>query len=393
MDLHHKRIVFLVSLNCPYGGNIIPCLLHLARYLSVTYGATIAWVFPRQEKREWLTSVANEFTVHHTSMKRRKLKAEVRRIFKEERPDVAYTHFSLYNLPTVQAIRTLKLHTRTVWHIHSLYSIQTPGEHLSLLTRMRRMASYVLYYRIYGRRVSLIAVSPESAYYATWFKHHWAELPPPMSAQEVAGIHFPECTVLLNGIDTTRLRHATTPTSPQTFTFFSMGGIESIKKTEYIVRAGIQLRQQGVPPFRLLLTEGIGTRNMVERLFGDNVPPWVELTPQTEDVAGLFRRSSCYVSASLRETQSMAVAEATLYGLPVIQSDIPGTFWNAGNPSVLTFKSTDIGDLAEKMKQVLLSAGDKQGWSKRTTQTRVHNMALLSLENWCDSVVRVFQNL
>lgn len=47
---------------------------------------------------------------------------------------------------------------------------------------------------------------------------------------------------------------------------------------------------------------------------------------------------------------SMAIAEASIWGLPIIESDIIGTSWNRNNPSTFLFEAGNVEMLAEKRK-------------------------------------------
>lgn len=202
---------------------------------------------------------------------------------------------------------------------------------------------------------------------------------------------FENCKVLINGIVTDRL-DMQTERKDAVFTFMTFGGIQAVKRVDLLVRAAVALRQRGLTDFKLLITSGVGTRDMLLNLCGSRIPEWIELVEQTENISALFARSSCYVSTSLRETQSTAIAEATLMGLPVIQSDIPGTYWNARNPSTLLFRTCDVQDLADKM-QLMLRVGRTPEWRERVEQTRRHNMQLLSIDRWTEEMINVYRQL
>ena len=102
-----------------------------------------------------------------------------------------------------------------------------------------------------------------------------------------------------------------------------------------------------------MITKGVGTADFVENRYGGRIPEYIELVNQTSNIASLFEKSQCFISASLQETMSMAIAEASIYGLPVIQSDILGTWWNADNPSTFLFRVNDTNDLLKQMKCVM----------------------------------------
>lgn len=88
---------------------------------------------------------------------------------------------------------------------------------------------------------------------------------------------------------------------------------------------------------------------------------------------------------------SMAIAEASIYGLPVIQSDIPGTYWNSKAPSTLLFPVNDAHALARRIKQIINA--DKEELRKKCEETSAYNKKMLSMDNWCNKVIRVFLDL
>lgn len=391
MDLKNKKLLWVMSFKAPYGGNIIPSLLKLAARLRQEFETEVSWAFPAQESKEWLTSIESEYKVYYIS--EGKDEREIIRILREARPDIVHTHFGRYDLSVVTAIRELRLPTRIVWHLHShLNPLRTKGEEVSPLRLLRRILSYIKVYKVYGRKVFKVAVSPEVAYYADYYHRRWSILPPPYISNEVMSqMHYKDCVVLINGIEISRINYQI-ERKDAVFTFMTFGGIQTVKRVDLLVRAAILLRQRGLTDFKLLITAGLGTRDMILKICCDRIPEWIELVEQTENISALFARSSCYVSTSLRETQSMAIAEATLMGLPVIQSDIPGTWWNARNPSTLLFRTCDVQDLADKM-QLMLRVGRTPEWRERVEQTRRHNMQLLSIDRWTEEMINVYRQL
>jgi len=124
---------------------------------------------------------------------------------------------------------------------------------------------------------------------------------------------------------------------------------------------------------------------VVKEIVGNNIPSWLQLVEQTNDVNQLLNNASCYVSTSVHETMSTAIAEATLAGIPVIQSDIPGTYWNANNPSVFLFKSGNIDDLVTKMEMVIKS--NRTQLIEDCRISRQNNLERLQIDTWCKKVL------
>ena len=85
MNLQGKIIGFVVALDCPYGGNLIPSLEALARQLRERYAAQIFWVFPRQSHRGWLERLQQSDAVYFTDSSYSQSRNDLIRIFREVR--------------------------------------------------------------------------------------------------------------------------------------------------------------------------------------------------------------------------------------------------------------------------------------------------------------------
>lgn len=141
----------------------------------------------------------------------------------------------------------------------------------------------------------------------------------------------------------------------------------------------------------ILISNGTDTLNVVSQALGGETTNWCRVVEQTENVCDLFSQADCFVSTSVAETFSYAICEASIYGLPVIQSDIEATLWNAGNPSTLLFKSLDVADLADKMEQMIYA--DKEDMAKRCLRTREHNIEAYSIEKWVNNIIEFYNQL
>lgn len=85
---------------------------------------------------------------------------------------------------------------------------------------------------------------------------------------------------------------------------------------------------------------------------------------------------------------SMAIAEASIWGLPIIESDIIGTSWNRNNPSTFLFEVGNVEMLAEKMEEFLNM--DKEILIKNSHISKSKNMKKLSMDSWVNEVIRIF---
>lgn len=387
MNLQNKTICFVVSLKCSYGGNVIPSLLNLADKLTSQFSAKIYWIFPEQDITDWINTIRNKYTIFWLNNGGGGYTQQFYNIFSKEKPDIVHTHYAAYDIYVVKAIHKLKTPTKIVWHIHShLKLIGT-----SILRRFRSAIGQFLRFGIYGRHVYLIPVSDEAAAFSAYFRTHFTPFFPKFEIG--AKKHYPMSTTIINGIDMSRINFPEKAVAPKIFTFMSFGGIESVKKISFIIQASLLLRNKGISNFHILITNGIGTTDMLTSTLSctaETIPNWITLVPQSDDISSIFSKASCYISSSIRETMSTAIAEATLFEMPVIQSDIPGTYWNANNPSAILFKNKDINDLAAKMLFVMENYKDLKS---KCPITKNNNMKLLSLDHWCDKIIEVYKKL
>src|SRR5690606_29938130 len=142
--------------------------------------------------------------------------------------------------------------------------------------------------------------------------------------------------------------------------------------------------------FCIKIIKGVGqeTESAVKEIFGNSIPNWLELVDRTDKIESFYSQISCFVSISTHETFSNAIAEATMFELPVIQSDIPGTMWNAENPSTFLFKSLDVEDLANVMEKVL--SFPKEEMEKQCFITRQNNIDKYGVDLWAERVLKFY---
>ena len=104
-----------------------------------------------------------------------------------------------------------------------------------------------------------------------------------------------------------------------------------------------------------------------------------------EELGGLYKNASCFISASLFECLGMPVVEAMSFGLPVLLSDLDVHREVSMNKGIY-FKPTDYDDLAEKMLKMDFSKRDyaediKERYSEDNTGAKyveiINNMQLL----------------
>lgn len=128
-----------------------------------------------------------------------------------------------------------------------------------------------------------------------------------------------------------------------------------------------------------------------EEIFNGKIPTWCKLIEPQEDIISILSQADCFISSSVHETFSYAICEATIYGIPVIQSDIPGTKWNERNPSTYVFPSENYKKLASRIVEVMNIPVDDI--AKSCTETRINNINEYSLQNWSNKIIDFYNQL
>jgi glycosyltransferase involved in cell wall biosynthesis len=194
--------------------------------------------------------------------------------------------------------------------------------------------------------------------------------------------------VLPNGIDVARLRQTETQRH-EAFTVLAFGGRNIQKRIDLLMQAADELNHEGCK-LRVLLTNGVDTMQVVSSVYSE-MPSWLCVLEQTDDINSLFAQADCFVSTSVFETFSFAIAEASIYGLPVVQSDIAGTLWNARNPSTFLFQSGNVSDLKRALLEVMQTPLAEL--RKNCEVSRNVNVREYSLSAWCDKILSFIKKL
>lgn len=174
------------------------------------------------------------------------------------------------------------------------------------------------------------------------------------------------------------------------FRFLSYGGRNVQKRVDLLIKAALALSGTR-DDFEVVITKGTDTEKVVNHIFNGDIPGWLRLIEQTDTIVDLLSSVDCFVSTSVHETFSYAVAEASVFGLPVIQSDIDGTMWNASNPSTFLFQSENVEDLACRMRDVIDLP--KEDMRRRCEITRLRNVEQYSFDMWVNKIVDFLERL
>lgn len=378
MDKKGTTVVHLAQYAAPYLGNFVKSLMCLERRIAGAGGRMI-YVFPPQASGcAWFDDFASCHIVRLVKPEPEGV-ADIESIIKKFNGKVLmHTHFEGYDEAVCKAVRHSGYDIPVVWHLHDHLSYQ-PNILKALYQRWCFFRHYCL--TTLRSRVYTIGVSQD----VDAFVHRFCG-------------RFKGRIVLPNGIDSSRIYKTKDwrTKGDGVRRFVCLGGRNVSKRIDIVLEAFKLLYKSGrlkAGATILRVVKGTDSDEVFSRVFGSDaaLPQWLEPIEQDEDIVRVFDGTDCFISAAQHETFSYAVCEATLYGLAVIQSDIPGTMWNAGNPSVKLFKSLDVSDLADKIEDFILI--DRHKLAEDTAITAARNRAKYTLDAWCDSVLKIYEEI
>ena len=362
-----KNMICAAQFAAPYEGNFILSLKKLEIDL-IRLGMTVHYVFPNKCRyTPWIDEFKKNRSVYFTDDVVRSSLAvsQLKRIIHELSPVLVHTHFDGYDVSIQKAGAICPV----VWHLHNYLSF--------VPSKIKQLYQHLLFYQHYGwncrKNTYAISVCPEMVNFVCSY-----------------GFNHDRIKCIPNGIDLERIhsmcdeksvRSVTNADKP--FIFLAFGRGDASKRIDLLYNAGKNIRKQR-KDFNIWITNGVGTGEAINALGGET--DWVKIIEQQSDVNVLFEMVSCFVSTSVYETFSYAIAEATYFGLPVIQSDISGTIWNVNNPSVFVFKSENVADLARRMLEVM-QAGDLSESCKVSSMFIKENY---SLDSWVENILSFY---
>lgn len=368
MKLDNAHILIAAQYSAPFEGNFIAQLKKLKDKLSSEFHAEIAFAFPKaMEQQPWADKFIKENIVFLTGNGSTLItEKEAKKIVADFNPTLIHTHFEGYDT----CFHRLSKKCRIVWHMRDTLSF-----HANYLKALYQVYRFFMHYGIpflgLGEsfyKPCVIGVCSHEPKFIRKYRF---------------GIKTTE-NIIPNGINLSRIDRNRRQ-SHDTFTFLAFAGRNVQKRVDLLLLAADRLIKKGCK-IRVVIVDG-HTPSVSDTIF-ETKPDWlIEIKPR-EDINSIFALADCFVSTSVHETFSNAIAEAAAFGLPVIQSDIESTMWNAGNPSAFLFKSKSVEDLARVMEELM-----KIPSSKLEEMTNISSDNIFqnyTLEAWSKKVIKFF---
>lgn len=390
MNLNKANILIASGFAAPYGGNFVSMLKLLAEKLKNEYNCNIIFVFPKQDTKQWLQELQEEYIVCYTQKLYKSTTKEFIKFINEFNINLIHTHFEVYDIPVSKAISKCRKNIKMVWHLHDHLTLEKKNLSFSFLRKLKTHFSYWLQYGYYGSRAYFIGVSAEVTHLATHYREHFFSFPKKFAIEGSQNATYNRASVILNGIDLSRIKENTSIFNNSIIRFFSVGG-ESYSKGIATIFKAAEILEKKNHKFEVIITKGYTTEKLLSEYFKEKRPNWLKVVHQTNDVSSLFSNADIYISSSFCETMSMCVAEASISGLPIIQSDIPGTYWNSDTPSSYLFKVGDSNELAYKMEELINT--DKSLLKEQCRISSKINKGRLNINNWCKEIIYIYENI
>lgn len=371
-----KKLLHIATYAAPYEGNFVRSLRALEAELK-SYVTSVAYVFPQSVKNQpWYEGFAQDHEVHVTGNNFNHSHNELFEILEQVQPDFIHTHFDGYDISACKACRRYeRKHSKRIvqfWHLHN-----AKGYGLRSWHKYYWGMKFWWQYGYHGKHANIISVNDYMLRFARHYRTMWG------------GKDFDHSAIIYNCLDLTRIETPELPLPAHTpYTFLALGGRNAPKRVDVLLNAATILANQGTP-FQILITKGSDTEQVVCQYFNNDIPAWCKLLEQDGNINHLFQKTDCFISTSAYETFSYAICEATIYGLPVIQSNIEGTAWNEKNPSTYVFESLNAQQLSQQMLAVMNE--DRNDLAKRCAKTRQQNSTAYPISKWCEMVIEFYK--
>ena len=340
------NIALLASYAAPYPGNFIPSVIFLNRKIKER-GDKIVFVFPEETKdREWMKLFENEkvYFLPYAPYSPSTIKA-LRRLFKDEKIDVIYSHFCGWDISS----RIAAPFTRNVWHCRMNVRTDTAAKKIK----------YFIKYRIVGS-----------------FKTFSMANTPAVGKKLLKIAGKKRSNTVCNGIDFSRL-NIKKEYREEKKNVLLFGWQPFVKGLDTVCDAF----ENGIENASLTVSCQNATKEYLQKRYPQKLPQWLIPEEPTNNVSALYDNADIFLSASITEGFATALAEALYSGLPCVISNIEGTDWAWEMKNVFVFETGNPESLkaaiekckaepmsfenAEYNRKIMLQKYSLETWSKK----------------------------
>lgn len=371
--MKNQVVIHIANYAAPYKGNFIASLEVLEQKLEESGNNRMVYIFPEQCKNvNWIKEFTQKkrggrvkFIPSPTSklFLNKNLIAVLESIFNEEKPAIIHSHFDGYD---EYVVRANKVGAHVIWHYHNPRTlVQNPLKKAYQIVMLHKQ------YHIVGKNVNIIILG-------SGFQRDLERF-----------CYRKKAFLLPNGIHEERISYSNKNPS-NIISFLNFGGRADHKGIDILLDAVVLLKKKNLR-FKVRITDGVDTINVMHQYFGENIPSEIEIVPQTENVECYFHENDWFISASRRETFSYAIAEAMLSGTPILSSDIEGVRWAFNQPSVIKFESENSVSLADRMEEII--TGKIIINEQNLKQARKFVLKNYTADVWAEKLLQYYDNL
>lgn len=372
------KVMQIACYASPFMGNFIRSISALDEDLQKIGVETIYVFWGKAACHEWYKEFSLTHKCYLTQEDYNNSQNDIFEILKQEHPDIIHTHFDGFDISACKAClkykQKYKKEIHQIWHLHNVKGLSQKGWH-----KLYWKIKFYIQYNYYGKKANIISVNTQMLRFSNYYRSLF-----PLKDTK-------KSSVILNCLDLSRIEKPKLPLKTHfPFTFLSIGSRNVQKRFDSLLAAGETLIKQG-ENIKILLTKGPDAEYVVNEYFNNNIPKWVTLINEDDNINNLFAQADCFVSTSIHETFSYTICEATAYGLPVIQSNIEGTAWNNDNPSTFLFETLNSEQLSQQMRRVMNE--DVNNLSRQCEITREKNRKTFPIEKWCQEVISFYNTV
>lgn len=355
------RCAFVASYYGPYYSNFVASMISFQKKMKER-NYSVIFVLPEEVREfKWISLLGEQNTkVYFLEYKPYSIGnvMSFRKIFREERINIVYSHMCGWDFTTRVAAPTIPV----IWHMRMFVNIED---------RVKRIKNFIKFKFIgFGKTYHIASSSPVADAINSLHPHN-------------------KCVAIHNSLDFSRLRPVDYKEKigmPMKVLLF--GWAPYVKGVDVALDACEILNKDSVK-VHLHISAQEATYQYINERYSQTKPTWVYLQEPTDNISALYNSVDAMLSASRSEGFSFSLAEAIYSGLPVIYSNIPGTNWADDFKNVFSFESANPVDLARAIQTCMGSSFSEE--NRKINQELMMNN--FSLDVWTAKIITFLEKI